>query len=217
MVDLPRQTNYELAFAKALERVRSVPPENLDRLGVESLPDGRLRLAVLEDQFLVDREAGTVTLADSSDVRVGWGILTLHYLISPSEGLESEPTISFAQIPDGMGYVGPYQGRVIQRFLHTAGRNETSYREAARKLRGVAVRAGQAAYRFAVFPTFPVTIIWHAGDEERFDGLTALSGDEGLPPGATMLYTVDAQERFSVEDIVVMSELLVGRLSGKGW
>ena len=140
MVDLPRQTNYELAFAKALERARAVPQENLDRLGIECLPDGRQRLAALDERFVVDRVAGTVTLSDGSDVCVGWGILALHYLASPSEGLEREPTISFAQIPDGMGYVGPYQGRVIQRFLHTAGRSEAGYREAARKLQGVAVR-----------------------------------------------------------------------------
>ena len=112
--------------------------------------------------------------------------------------------MGFARIPDAIGYARPYDGRVIQRFLHTAGRTEEGFRDVARELLGVPVGAGDAAYRFYVFPTFPVTVIWHAGDEE-------------LPPGATMLYTADAHKRSNVEDVVVLSELLVGKLSGKKW
>ena len=204
MVELPKQHNYELAFSKGLEKARTVSAEDLLKLGVERARDGTLKLRVLESAFVLDLNAGSVTLADGGVVHVSWTILALHYLISAIDSIDVDPSIGFAQMPDGMGYVMPYQGRVIQRFLHTAGRSEAAFREAARKLSGEAVHAGDAGYRFAVFPTFPVTVIWHAGDEE-------------LPSGATMLYTADADKRFSVEDIVVMSELLVGRLSGKGW
>ncbi len=214
---LPRQTNYELAFAKALEKAKKVPEGNFPCLGAEVCSDGTLKLPVLDTHFLVSLTDGTVTLTDGRPTHIAWGILTMHYLASPADDVELEPSVNFARMSDAIGYAGPYDGRVIQRFLHTVGRTGEGFRDAARKLSGVPVRAGDAAYRFHVFPTFPVTVIWHVGDEERFDELTALSNDEGLPPGATMLYTADAHKRFSVEDVVVLSELLVGKLSGKEW
>lgn len=204
MVELPRQTNYELAFAKALEKAREVPEGNFSGLGAEVCSDGMLKLPVLDTHFLVSLTDGTVTLPDGRPTDIAWGILTMHYLASPAEDIEIEPSVNFAGMPDAIGYAGPYDGRVIQRFLHTVGRTEESFRDAARKLLGVPIRAGDAAYSFHVFPTFPVTVIWHGGDEE-------------LPPGATMLYTADAHERLHVEDVVVLSELLVGKFSGKEW
>jgi hypothetical protein len=204
MVNLPQQTNYAVAIKRAAETLRAVPAEDCVKLGATLLDDGCYSLPVLNVRFLVDPAAGKVTLAEGDEVRVGWAILALHYLISPVLTMRGEPQISFAQIPDGMGYASPYRGRVIERFLHTAGRTDESFRAAAEGVGGVPVRLGDAAYRFDVFPTFPITIIRYAGDDE-------------LPPGASMLYVADAAGRFSVEDIVVMSESLISKLSGKDW
>ena len=204
MVDLPRQTNYELAVSRAVEQLRHVPAEDLKCLGAERLEDGRLRLPVLNAFFLVDSAAGKVESPEGEAVGVGWAILALHYLASPVKGAVPAATVSFGQIADGRGYMGPYNGRVIQRFLRTAGRTEHDFRCSAGRLGGEEVKGGDAAFLFRVFPLFPVTVVWHAGDEE-------------LGPGATMLYAKDAAARMCVEDIVVMSELLVGKLSGKGW
>lgn len=204
MVDLPQQTNYALAVAAAAEKLRAVPVEDCAKLGAEALDDGRLKLPVLNAVFIVGPFAGMVALSGGDEVRVGWAVLALHYLASPVEGMRGEPAISFAQIPDGRGYATPYRGRVIERFLHTAGRTEEGFRTASQGLGGQPVDLGDAAFRFDVFPRFPITVVWHAGDDE-------------LPPGAGVLYVPDAAERFSAEDIVVMSELLIGKLTGKGW
>ena len=92
--------------------------------------------------------------------------------------------------------------RVIERFLHTAGRDEASFGAAAKRLGGDPIEQADAAYEFAVFPRVRVQLLWYRGDEE-------------IGPGASFLYQKQIVGIFCVEDIVVMSELLVGALLSK--
>jgi hypothetical protein len=64
------------------------------------------------------------------------------------------------------------------------------------------VAAGDAAFDFQVFPRFSMRLIWHAPDEE-------------FPPTATLLLPPNVESYFVAEDIVVLSEGLVSRLSGR--
>ncbi len=196
------QKNYQQAYELALAEVRKTPLAVLERLGVVSESPQQLSVAVLGGTFHVDLAAGTVRDDSGQQIRVAWAILVLHYLISrPSEQIGGG-YISFMDIPDARGYAKPYQGRVIERFLHTAGRDEAAFRAAAKRLGGQEIDQADAAYEFAVFPRVRVRLLWYRGDEE-------------LGPGASFLYEKQIVGIFCVEDIVVMSELLVGALSAK--
>ncbi|MCK4851021.1 MAG: DUF3786 domain-containing protein [Phycisphaerae bacterium] len=196
------QKNYRQAYELALAEVHKTPLAVLERLGVVSESAERLSVAVLGGSFHVDLAAGVVKDDSGQEARLAWGILVLHYLLSrPSEQL-AEGFISFMDIPDARGYEKPYRGRVIERFLHTAGRDEAAFRVAAKRLDGKEIDQADAAYEFAVFPRVRVQLLWYRGDKE-------------IDPGASFLYEKQIVGIFCVEDIVVMSELLVGALSAK--
>ena len=177
-------------------------------LGACAAGQGAWRLEALDRVFLVDIDARRLRTADEPDlpVDVRWTILVLHYLLAPVPAPPPVGVISFEEIPSARGYAGPYRGRVIGRFLATAGRDRATLSEAARALGGrpEPQEAGGLAFRFLMFPLVPVTVVWYEGDDE-------------LPPGAGFLYAGNVASILEVEDIVVMSERLVSRLDGKPW
>ena len=196
------QKNYQQAYELALTEVRKVKPLALKRLGVSGQPGEVLVVPSLGRDWLVDLKAGRVTDPKGKDAPVSWAILVLHYLLSRPADEPPDSFISFMNIPEGRGYAKPYQGRVIGRFLHTAGREERFFRTAAQALAANPVEMGQAAFDFAVFPRAHLRVIWYAGDDE-------------LDPGVSFLYEQGITTVFCIEDIVVMSELLVGALSAQ--
>ena len=99
-------------------------------------------------------------------------------------------------------YAGVYDGRVIARLCHTAGRDAETLGAAAARLGGQPVEAGDAAFDFRIFPRLTLRLIWHAPDEE-------------FPPLATLLLPGNVESYFCSEDVVVLSESLVARLGGR--
>lgn len=136
---------------------------------------------------------------------MAWAILALHYsACRPGRySRAGDEYVSFMDIPEARGYAKPYQGRVIGRFLHTAGVDKVTFKSAAVGLAGEEVNLGDAAFEFAVFPRARVQVIWYRGDNE-------------LAPGASFSFGRNIPELFCVEDIVVMAELLVAALSKVG-
>ena len=196
------QKNYQQAYDLALTQACKIPARALERLGVVRESTGQLSVAVLAGKFHVDLTAGKVKDDRGQDAPVAWAILVLHYLLSRPAGESVQSHISFMDIPDARGYAKPYQGRVVRRFLYTAGRDEATFRSAADRLGGEKLDLSDAAYEFAVFPQVHVRVIWYRGDDE-------------VLPGASFLYAREIADIFCVEDIVVMSELLVGALAAK--
>lgn len=196
------QDNYKQAYELAMAQAGRVPPDQLALLGVISESASRLILPVLAGAFHIDLDAGKLTDQIGQDVSVYWAVLALHYLQGRLAPESIEPYISFMDVPDARGYAKPYQGRVIQRFLHTLGRDGTTFTSAAQALAAQPIDAGDIAYEFAVFPRAHLRIIWYRGDDE-------------IPPGVSFVYAQNIVDIFCVEDIVVMSGLLVGALSSK--
>ena len=196
------QKNYQHACELALDQVRKENPSQFERLGAKVLSAGQLSLPVLGDDFQIDLNVGTVKDHTGQDVSVAWKILALHYLLTHPTQLSNAAFISFMDIPEARGYATPYQGRVLGRFLHTAGRDQITLDSAATRLAAKTLELAQVAYEFAVFPLIQMRIIWYPGDEE-------------VPPGASFLYQQNIEQVLCVEDIVVMSELLVKALSDK--
>ena len=196
------QKNYQQAYDLAMTAARKVPPSTLQRLAVVCKSAVQLSVPVLSGNFHVDLAARTVKDDQGHDATSAWAILVLHYLFSRPSAMSSQDYISFMDIPEARGYAKPYQGRVVGRFLHTAGRDDATFRDAAEKIAAKKIEAGDAAYEFAVFPRVHVRIIWYRGDNE-------------VSAGASFLYEREVADMFCVEDIVVMSELLVKALSTK--
>jgi len=196
------QRNYQRAYDLALAEAGKVKQAALDRMGVQARAGECLTVAGLGRNWQVDFSAGTVCDQSGNQAKVSWAILLLHYLLGRVSDYAPDRYLSFMDIPEARGYAQPYQGRVVGRFLRTSGRDEQTFRAAAKNLSGVPIEIGDAAYAFAVFPRAKMQVIWFRGDQE-------------LRPGVSFLYQQAIVEMFCVEDIVVMSELLVAALSGQ--
>lgn len=196
------QKNYQQAYDLAIAAASKVSADALERLGVTCESTDRLAVPVLSGHFHVDLTARTVKDDRDQNAPPAWAILILHYLLARPRQIHPQDYISFMDIPQARGYAKPYQGRVISRFLYTAGRDTNTFSAAAERLAAKKIETGDAAYEFAFFPQAHVRIIWFRGDDE-------------LSPGASFLYGPEIAGLFCVEDIVVMSELLVKALSAK--
>jgi len=209
----PPQRNYEEAASRALAGVRRQPADQLEWLGALGAAD-QWRVPVLDGSLTVEQELGTVRDSTGRPVGPLWRVLTLHYLGVPARPKEEPPAITFADLPGGRAYAGVYQGRVIHRLCRTVGRDRKTLRRAAETLGGQVIAdasegpssapaapVGDLVLEFQVYPRVRLRLVWYAGDEE-------------LSPSAVLLLPGNIESFFCLEDIVVLSEGLISRLSG---
>jgi len=197
----PPQQNLQAATDEAVRALRGQSAEQLAWLGATAIEDA-WRLPVLGAELDVDIASGTVRTREGVDVTPKWRILALHYLGVTVRPVELEPTVTFADLPAGRVYAGIYGQRVIGRLCGTAGRDLATLGPAMESLGARPAAGGDAAFDIHIFPRVPVRLIWYAADDE-------------FPPSATLLLSANIEQFLCAEDIVVMSESLVARLSGR--
>jgi hypothetical protein len=170
--------------------------------GVEAA-EGVFRLSFLNDALVVDLRKREVLVrqgASAAGAPTGIAVLTLHYLGTADGSPETGKLAGFAELPGGAGYLGPFNGRVVDRLARKFGNIPTAFLKCGMDLGGRKTGLGDAAMIFPVFPRVPVTVALWRGDEE-------------LPPGASVSFDRNVTHYLSTEDVVVACEELVGRLS----
>jgi len=192
---------YRRALELAWQRFRLQSAEQLMWLGAEPGPQG-WRLPVLGDLFELDPEGGTIRLASGVKVGDAWQVLALHYLAVPGQPQPEPPEITFADLPTARSYAEVYHQRAAARLARAFGHDTVRLWAAACALGGRALRLGDAAFDFDVFPRICVRLVWYAGDEEFSSSVTWL-----LPR--------NIEAFFCPEDVVVLSERLAARLAGR--
>ena len=110
--------------------------------------------------------------------------------------------MTFADLPTARSYAEVYRQRTTGWLCATVGRELTRLQNAATALGGRPAAGGDAAFAFEVFPRVPVTLLWHAPDDE-------------FAASATLLLPPNIESFFVSEDIVVLCERLVSRLCGR--
>jgi hypothetical protein len=197
----PPQHNLQDATDKAIASLADQSPEQMVWLGAQE-SQGRWRLTVLGESLDADPATGSVRDASGREVSHWWRILVLHYLDIRSRVSPAGPGITFADLPAARAYSKVYQGRVIGRLCATAARDLATLRAAAESLGCRETEGGDAAFDADIFPHITIRLIWHAADEE-------------FPPSATLLLPDSIAAMLCIEDIVVLSESFVARLSGR--
>jgi len=169
-------------------------------LGAVDAGDGNLELPVFNGKFGINLAEGRINMTDGSDVSVAWKIIAVHYLQAALPVPGQKGWTSYSELPEVRGYLGVYQKRVVDRLCATAGRDRETFELASEALGGVREKWGDVGFRFQVFPLLPVGIAWYAGDDE-------------LPPGASFMYPDNIASILCTEDMVVLAESVVGRLT----
>jgi hypothetical protein len=195
------QNNLRTAVDLAVENLRGQDDGQLAWLGATR--DGEnWRLTVLNSPLQVRLGDGRVLAPDGSPVRPTCQIIVLHYLGLRRRPELGGPELTFAHLPDGRVYAVIYEARVIGRLCSTAGRDEDTLRAAASAVGARPAEGGSLAFDIDVLPRLRIRLIWHAGDEE-------------FGPSAAILLPRGVAEMFRIEDVVVLSEMLVSRLSSR--
>ncbi len=128
-------------------------------------------------------------------------ILICHYLINASTEPPSGEPITFRQVPDGQFYFDAFQRRTRDPFLSVFGRDASLFRACAEALGGEPVDIGEAGMMFRVLPRITIRLALWQGDDE-------------FPPEASVLFDDNIHLCLPVEDIAVLSGMLIYRLMG---
>jgi len=193
----PPQHNLQTARDLALDALADQTDEQLIWLGATQ-SETTWRLPVLGRVFDCDLATGLIT-CDGEPVKAAWHVITLHYLNVRTQPESRQPEITFATLPGARTYAKVNDGRVNGRLCATVGRDEATLWAAAERIGAQFTDGGDVAFQVDVFPRVPVKVIWHAADDE-------------FPPACTLLLAANIESFCCVEDIVVVSEVLVSRL-----
>jgi len=202
-----RIDDYKESFRLAAEDLKKANLHRLAKLSGSNieLRNGKveLRLAFLEAPLLitVDDEVDIKREESEGELGLPEKILICHYLLHASNEAATGELITYRQIPDGHFYFDAFQRRARDPFLATFGQNPDLFRNCAKMLGGKPVETGDVGMTFRILPRIEIQLVlWH--------------GDEEFPPEASILFDSNISSRLPVEDIAVMSGMLVYKLMG---
>jgi len=196
----PPQHNIQAATDIAVRMLAAQSDEQMAWLGAERAGD-LWRLQVLNESLNVDITSGRALGPAGHPVRPAWRLLVLHYLAVRDRPHPAPPAITFADLPAARTYAKVYRQRVNHRLCATAGRDLISMCKSTAAIGAAPADGGDAAFDITVFPRITTRLIWYASDEE-------------FSPSATLLLPGNIERFLCIEDIVVLSESIVSRLSG---
>lgn len=144
--------------------------------------------------------SGAVTALDGGpEPSQPLALLALHYLIHADGYPMADRWAAFRELPDGLMYDSALRGRVEPPLVATFGRAPELLDGAARRIGGVPVAVGDAAYAFDALPRIRLAVAVYLGDEE-------------LPPAVRLLFDASGGHYLPTEDLAVLGGMLVGRL-----
>ncbi|HWR43353.1 DUF3786 domain-containing protein [Sporomusa sp.] len=187
------QNGYQLAYEKACAGLSAKNPEEMaanSGAGFDSAKN-LFTLKYINEVYTVSYPGGEVSFAGRQDqVPMAVKVVLLHYLLTAGGQPLTGQLISFKEIPGGMIYLQPFNGRVLGGFKAVFGKKSNLLVKAGEKLGGRIAKFGDAAVTVDVLPQIPVTyVIWE--------------GDEEFPANATALFDATAQYYLPTEDLVV--------------
>lgn len=187
------QNGYKLAYEKACAELAARNPAEMaaNSGAVFDETKGLFALNYINDGYTISYPAGEVKFADrQEEVPIPAKIVLLHYLLTAKGQPLAGQWISFKEIPGGMIYLQPFNGRVLGGFKAFFGKNANLLIRAGEKIGGLTATFGDAAITLDILPRVPVTyVIWE--------------GDEEFPANATALFDATAQYYLPTEDLVV--------------
>ena len=91
----------------------------------------------------------------------------LLYYLNTADGTPLDGSwVSFAELPDGRFYNQAFQGYTGQELVRHFGNDLSALAQAARKLDGMKLGFGDAAFTFHILPRVSLAVVYHLGDED---------------------------------------------------
>jgi len=199
---MARIDDYRAARALAVEKLADQTFTDIcERTGLRCRDADRFQIQFLDrlygidypDFRFVDRET------PEREIPLQEQVLILHYMVGADPNRVPGDMIAYREIPGASFYFGPFVKRAINPLKEVFGRNLEAFHKACQALHGTPIEAGDAGYRFQVFPQLALHYILWEGDEE-FDA------------EANILFNESTGEGLSPEDAAWLAGMVVYRL-----
>lgn len=199
---MARVDDYRAAKQLAVERLSAESLADLSaRTGFVPHDDTHFQLPFLDRQYVLSHPL--FHFADRGqperEIPLQEQVLILHYMVGADPQRRPGEMIAYREIPGASLYFGPFVKRAVNPLKHTFGRNLEAFHRACRRLQGTPIEAGDAAYRFQVFPQLTMHYILWEGDEE-------------FEAEANILFCEATGDCLSPEDAAWMAGMVVYRL-----
>jgi hypothetical protein len=202
---MPRIDDYFNAAKIAIEALdKESPKEILKRSGFEADAKGIL-VPFLNRVYRIGIPgfAFIDTAPEPKEVPIQEQVLILHYLQAGGLQFPTGNWIAYREIQGASFYFSAFVKRAIDPLKKTFGANIQGLVQAAEKLGGLAIPAGDAGFEFRLLPRIPVQLILWEGDAE-------------FPAEANILFDETIGDILSPEDVAWLAGMLVYRLMALG-
>jgi hypothetical protein len=202
---MPRIDDYFNAAKIAIEALdKESPKEILNRSGFKADAKGIL-VPFLNRIYCIGIPgfAFNDRAPEAKDVPIQEQVLILHYLQAGGHPFPTGNWIAYREIQGASFYFSAFVKRAIDPLKKTFGANIQGLVNAAEKLGGQAIPAGDAGFEFRLLPRIPVQLILWEGDEE-------------FPAEANILFDETIGDILSPEDVAWLAGMLVYRLMALG-
>ena len=177
------------------------------RSGAQYSHPDTVTIEYLHQSYVIAIPGMEISLSDGprrlDNIELRDKILILHYLITAKGTPPTGRLIGLKQLPGGMCEHGSFSREVVTPLLDRFGKEPERLVQAAAKLGGVKASYGNVAVSIKAFPKVSVVIALWRGDDE-------------FPANATILFDSTVTNYFSTEDMSVLCERIVDRLTRSG-
>lgn len=126
-------------------------------------------------------------------------LLLLHYILTADGTAVEEQWISYRHLPGAELFECRFHNLALHSLAQAFARDLAGFSRAGQALGGIAMRLGDASFRFNAFPRLPLVCIIYQGDEE-------------VAGSANILFDVSAPHYLATEDLAYLGEYLVDTL-----
>jgi hypothetical protein len=202
-MELSKQKNYQQSFELACASLREMDLRERAKKAGAQYRKGEDGERIIIDFFLEPYHISFPQVEfyspSKKTVSLVTRILILHYLIRADGSPLIGKWVGYKDIPGGLLYAGVFARRVTEPIVRKFGGSAKLFEQIGIRLGGESAGVGDASVALQALPTIPLQYVLWGGDEE-------------FPPSAQLLFDVSVDHYLSLEDIVVLGQMVTGRL-----
>ena len=202
-MELSKQKNYQQSFDLACSAIKGMDLEERSKKAgadYQKEEEGeKIILHFFSEPYHIQFPQIEFYSPTKKTVSLVTRILLLHYLIRADGNPLTGRWVAYKDIPGGLLYAGVFARRVTDPLQRRFGMTAESFKETGIKSGGNPVAIGDASFILKAFPYVPLQYVLWEGDEE-------------FPPSVQVLFDASVNHYLTLEDIVVLGQVMTGRL-----
>jgi hypothetical protein len=202
-MELSKQKNYQQSFDLACSAIKGMDlEERAKKAGADYRKEEegeKIILHFFSEPYHIQFPQIEFYSPTKKTVSLVTRILLLHYLIRADGNPLTGRWVAYKDIPGGLLYAGVFARRVTDPLQRRFGMTAESFKETGIKSGGNPVAIGDASFILKAFPYVPLQYVLWEGDEE-------------FPPSVQVLFDASVDHYLTLEDIVVLGQVMTGRL-----